>query len=387
LEHALTYLEESLELARPLGNRYLLGEVLLFLARVEADLGRLDRMLAHAIECVNIGRETNAVLLAASVFLGMFEPPDRRQALLEEFLAAALKIGSVNVGYAFQLLAEFALENGDLHRAGQLFAESYQHYRQHGDRGGPAAVSTGLGRILLLQGDYSQAISLFEKSRNLWHVSGWERYSAFSTRMLGRVAWYQGDYETAARRYQECFEILQRCSNRDEMAVTSIYQALLLRDQGEYQRAKALCDESLEVIRQVNWRDEIGWALLAKASIVHCLGEPERTVKIYRESLTVLSESSDRILKVTVIEGLGVALASAKDYPRAEGLLAFAESQRNQMGIILPPPEQPYHDEAIKILRQALDEETFAQAWQAGQAMTLEEAVAEALSNEGEKLP
>ena len=49
------------------------------------------------------------------------------------------------------------------------------------------------------------------------------------------------------------------------------------------------------------------------------------------------------------------------------------------MGIIIPPPEQPYHDEAIKILHEALDEETFAQAWQAGGSLTLDEAMAEAL--------
>jgi tetratricopeptide (TPR) repeat protein len=160
------------------------------------------------------------------------------------------------------------------------------------------------------------------------------------------------------------------------MAVTSIYRAMLLRDQGEYQRAKALCDESLEVIRQVNWRYDIGWALSKQASIVQCVDESKRAMKIFQESLNVLSESGDCILKVEVIEGLGVALASAKDHVRAAHLLAFAEAQRNKMGIVLPPPEQPYHDEAIKNLREALDEETLAQAWQTGQALTFDEVIA-----------
>jgi predicted ATPase/DNA-binding SARP family transcriptional activator len=380
-ERALTYYEESLDLARRSGNRFWTGEALRNLASVDIVLGRPDQMRAHAAECVEIGRETNAILLAASTYLSWDEPSDRRQVLLEEFLAAALKSGSVNVGYAFQSVAQFVLENGDLQRASRLFEESYQHYGQHGDRGGPAAVLTGLGRIAMLQGDYARATSLFEKSRHLWRMAGWEHLSAFRTRWLGVVAWSQGDYETAARQYQECYEILQRHSDRDEMAVTSIYQAVLLRDQGDCQRAKTLCAESLEVIRQVNWRIELGWALSIQASIAQRMGESAHVIETYQESLQYLRELSYRILKVEVIEGLGVALASAKDYTRATHLVAFAEFQHNQMGIIIPPPEQPYHDEAINILREALDEATLCQAWQAGQAMTLEDAIALALES------
>jgi tetratricopeptide (TPR) repeat protein len=357
----------------------LIGQILFELVPVDMKLGRPDQMRVHAAECVEIGRDTSAILLAALPDLSVFEPLDRRQALLEEFLAAALKSGSFNVGYAFQSLAEFVLEDGDLPRASRLFEESYAHYNKFDHKGGPAAVSAGLGRIALLRGDYARAAALFERSRNLWRTIGWERYSAFATRMLGEVASYQGDCETATRYYQECFEIYQRYSNRYGMAVVSVSQAMLLRDQGEYQRARMLSDESLETFRQRNFKDEIGWALSAQASIVQRIGEHSEAVETYRESLQYLGESSDRIFKVGVIEGLGVALASAKDYARATRLLAFAEGWRRQRGIVLPPPEQPYHDEAIGILREALDEERLSQAWQAGEAMPLEQAMTLAL--------
>jgi tetratricopeptide (TPR) repeat protein len=379
-ESTLRYSEEALALARQFGDQSLIGRALLTLALEEGTFQLPDRLRVHAAECVDIGRETNDVhLLSALYLLGYFEPPDRRLALLEEFLAAALRGGSAGfLLYARHSLAYFALEGGELQRSKQLLEECYRQC-EIANKGWLARISSDLGQIALRLGEYAHAISLFENSRNKWRALGWERLFAFPTRWLGKVAWYQGDDETALRHYQECYDILQRFSDRDEMAVTQIHQAMLLRDQGEYQRAKQLCDEGLEVIRQVNWKGEIGWALAMQASIVQCLGEPERAVEVYRESLPYFNESSDRILKVEVIEGLGVALASAKDYARGAHLLAFAEAQRNQMGIILPPPEQPYHDEAIRILREALDEATLTQAWEAGQAMTLEEAVAEAL--------
>jgi non-specific serine/threonine protein kinase len=387
LEHALRYCEESLALARQLDNRLLLGQALFWLAEVELELGHLDQMRVHATECVEIGHEINdTILVWPSVWLGLVEPPDRRLALLEEFVDVAEKNRAICLSRAYQFLGEYHLDDGDLQRANQLFEESEHADDQvTSDKDSledlQAMTSSGLGRIALMRGDFAKATSLFEKGRNRWRALGWEHESASLTRMLGKVAWYQSDYEAATRYYQECFDILQRFSDRDEMVVTQIHQVMLLRDQGEYQRAKQLCDESLEVVRQVNWRDEIGWALSAQASIVHSMGESEQAVKIYREGLTVLSESSDRILKVEVIEGLGVALASAKDYLRAARLLAFAEAWRKERGIVLPPPEQPYRDEALKILREALNEETFAQAWQAGAALTLEEALAEASGN------
>jgi hypothetical protein len=82
------------------------------------------------------------------------------------------------------------------------------------------------------------------------------------------------------------------------------------------------------------------------------------------------------------LEGFGEALVASGDYLRAAQLLAFTELHRNKTGKIIPPPEQPYHDKAIKTLREALDEETLTQAWQAGQVLTFDEVIALALEEQ-----
>jgi hypothetical protein len=89
----------------------------------------------------------------------------------------------------------------------------------------------------------------------------------------------------------------------------------------------------------------------------------------------------DREAMTDALEGCGEVLVASGDYQRGVQLLAFAELHRNKTGKIIPPPEQPYHDEAIKILRETIDEATLAQTWQAGGSMTFHEVIALALES------
>ncbi len=86
------------------------------------------------------------------------------------------------------------------------------------------------------------------------------------------------------------------------------------------------------------------------------------SVKLYREGLPDLHAQDDREAMADTLEGFGEALVANGDYLRAAQLLAFAELHRNKTGKIIPLLEQPYHNEAIKNLREALDEATLAQA-------------------------
>ena len=52
------------------------------------------------------------------------------------------------------------------------------------------------------------------------------------------------------------------------------------------------------------------------------------------------------------------------------------------MGTPLPPVEQPSYETTVQMTKAALGEAAFAAAWAAGQALTLEQAVAEALADE-----
>jgi hypothetical protein len=57
---------------------------------------------------------------------------------------------------------------------------------------------------------------------------------------------------------------------------------------------------------------------------------------------------------------------------RAARLWGAAEALRDSLGLPLPPNEHPEYDRSLAAVREALGQETFARAWAAGRAMTLE---------------
>jgi DNA-binding NarL/FixJ family response regulator len=81
----------------------------------------------------------------------------------------------------------------------------------------------------------------------------------------------------------------------------------------------------------------------------------------------------------TVAAGRGQGAAGAR---RATRLLGAAAAARQRIGAPLPPVDRPGHEATMQAARAALGERAFAAAWAMGQALGLEEAVAEALAED-----
>jgi hypothetical protein len=140
-----------------------------------------------------------------------------------------------------------------------------------------------------------------------------------------------------------------------------------------------LCEQSLAIYETSGRTTSRTYVIVNLASVEQRAGNLAQAVSLYREGLHGLHTLDDREAMTDALEDFGAVLVACNAYRRAAHLLGFAEQHRNKVGKIIPPPEQPYHDEAIKILRETLDEETLAQAWQVGGAMTFDEILAEAL--------
>jgi hypothetical protein len=83
-----------------------------------------------------------------------------------------------------------------------------------------------------------------------------------------------------------------------------------------------------------------------------------------------------------VLEGFAL-IASAQEQPeRAARLWGAAVELRGEIGSLLPLNEREEYDRNIAMVRTALGEEAFTAAWAEGRAMTMEQAIAYALSEE-----
>jgi hypothetical protein len=82
----------------------------------------------------------------------------------------------------------------------------------------------------------------------------------------------------------------------------------------------------------------------------------------------------DRPRIVEAVERLAWALAADGQAGQAALLLACAARERDEMGIVLPPIDLPYHERALCAVQDALGQQTFAATWAEGEALDLEEA-------------
>jgi hypothetical protein len=78
------------------------------------------------------------------------------------------------------------------------------------------------------------------------------------------------------------------------------------------------------------------------------------------------------------IEALA-CIDSCLDALRAARLFGAAQVLREAIGVTLPPAERRDHNAALAVVRATLNPLSFQAAWNEGQIMTLDEAVAYAL--------
>jgi hypothetical protein len=147
---------------------------------------------------------------------------------------------------------------------------------------------------------------------------------------------------------------------------------------GDMTAALALLGENLTVYQDHANKWGVGLTLHGLGLVAWRQGDRRRAMTLLRESLVFRREMGNRPGIAECLEGLA-AVVGAGQSARAARLLGAADALRRVIATPLPPVERPSYEATVTATRVALGEAAFAAAWAAGQALTLEEAVAEAL--------
>ncbi|MCD6032149.1 MAG: transcriptional regulator, family [Thermomicrobiales bacterium] len=233
------------------------------------------------------------------------------------------------------------------------------------------------------QGDLSRAAALGKEGVALAIAEGDTLHAAMLVYHLALVADAQGDLDTARTRVEEALVHFRALPSSHWLASHGIAIALnTLGDvsvrQGDLMAATLAMEEALAIWRQRG--DAWGAALALKnlADLALRRGETVGAAQRFRDGLAGFWEVGDKSGMAHCLESL--AWLAVRDRPeQATRLLAMAEVVRDRLGTSLEE-QRGSHDEAVAIARAALGEGPFAAAWEAGRALPLAEAIAEALA-------
>ena len=304
-----------------------------------------EQVLAQPGTSARTAARAMALLAAGAMTMFQGDLP-QAQLLLEESIAIGREVGRAakrTLALALALLAYGALLQGHLGAARELAEEGVRLFREVGEAWGTALALNHLGRATLELGDPVAARPLLEESAALFRAGNMQRL-AMPLNTLGRMALRQGD-DTGARAY---------------------------------------CEEALAVARATGDELFIAEALAELGTVALHVGDSGQATALYQQSLALIWTRGYRECIAEDLAGLAAASSLLGQPERAARLFGAVEALREVSGIRLAPLPRADYDRAVEGIRAHLDEATFAQAWEKGRAMPLEQAIAEALATQDE---
>jgi predicted ATPase/class 3 adenylate cyclase len=242
------------------------------------------------------------------------------------------------------------------------------------------------GFLALWQSDFAAAESWLEQAAALGQTAGDRRTAALALNYLGVLAMYQGNLEGAAARFEASLALAREVGDRHGSALTLNNRGNVAVYQGDLERAAAAFAEALALFRQVGDRGSIAACLLNLGWMARLRGEMAQAEALQREGLALSQELGDPRVCAEALEALASTAGAAGQGERAARLVGAAAAVRETIGAPQPSDERADTEAAVAAARAALGEEQWAAAFAAGQALSLEQAIAEALGETGREL-
>jgi tetratricopeptide (TPR) repeat protein len=306
---------------------------------------------------------------------------DQRFAVSDQALALFRDAGDrAGIAWIIEHRGSYASFSGDYVQATQLLEEALVLYQQIDQHEGIASTLHGLGDVARDTGDAARASQLLGESLAVCQAEGYVEEATLVLCGMGDVICIQGDFPRATARYWESFrwfEDEQHYSGTRNYALRNLGFMVLL--QGADERVLAVLQQAVAWYREKG--NQVGLGLLTDmlGAVLYNAGQAEAGLAILHEALTLQMQLGQIYLVLEIIELLaGIALGQGQTVQAAR-LLAAASALRRVHRQPGYPAARSYSDHILAAARAQLSADAFAAAWAAGQAMTLAQAIAEAL--------
>jgi predicted ATPase/DNA-binding winged helix-turn-helix (wHTH) protein len=273
----------------------------------------------------------------------------------------------------------------DYDAAERFLQQSLSLYEELGDQTGIASSLNALAVLSRDRGQYSLAHSYFERSLACWRLLPDRLAIARCLHNLANLVKVLGDYPRARWALNEATEIFEELGDRAGAAWSINQLGDIARAQGDVTDARKLYQRALAIFREAE--DPWGSArCLTDLGHIDCdEGNHSAAHSAYREALKIIGRLGHRRGIARVMEGYACLALARGQADRALKLAAAAASLRQQ--IPLHQEEQSKLDQMLRTAWNSLSEAEGKRAWEAGAAMSMEEAVQYSLEQPDSAIP
>jgi predicted ATPase/DNA-binding CsgD family transcriptional regulator len=300
-------------------------------------------------------------------------------------VAMAWSIGSVDIIYALRLVE--ALRDHWLYDGyaaeGRHWCDLILESRTEVPENLLAGVLCTAGILAYNINDVRQGEKLLGRSVELFRQSGDERRTAWALTFLAITGTGSpgeiGRYIEMAQQSLKMFRKLE-----DQPGLAQAYNILgeLARWTEDYQAAQLYYEECLRIaqITGEHMREAMQYENLGV--LAHYRGQYELAAEQMRRGLFIFRELGTGYGLAIALASLAGPIAKLGDYEKAARLLGAADAELESLGTNQQPVDQVGIGQFRSSVREALGEDAFQEAWQAGHDLSIDEALEYALGSQ-----
>jgi tetratricopeptide (TPR) repeat protein len=221
-----------------------------------------------------------------------------------------------------------------------------------------------------------EGLRLYQELEDAWGV-------ALALWSLGQLRAQSGDLAAAEALCEQSLVANAAVGDRDNSANARTILAYVAVARGDATTARELLEQALRLHRELGDRRSSGMALARLGDLAYSVDDGAAAKDLYSQALPIFLDSGDSGMCALVLTGLA-SLALAADAPvQALHLASVASNTTSAPWVAgerwadVPGPLQ-IREAAARVLSQ----EAVIRAWAEGQAMTLDEAIAQALADD-----
>jgi non-specific serine/threonine protein kinase len=231
------------------------------------------------------------------------------------------------------------------------------------------------------EGERADESALAEEALALARTSGDSAMMARALLGAGQAAVSLSDFEQAEQLLQESLELARAGAETRPICMALGSLATLYRTAGQPGRARELWQESLPLIRAVGDRYGTAICLFGLASVAIEEGQPEDAPPILAEALALALELDYREGIAYFLEGAAAVAASRGDPKRAATILGRMQAIHGELHFTANADDERLNAHTAEAARAAMGESAFAAALEAGEDMSVEQALAYAIED------
>jgi predicted ATPase/DNA-binding CsgD family transcriptional regulator len=322
---------------------------------------------------------TCGVLTGAGVLAALQGDYDQAIRHSEDALAGWRELGDHRgVARTLLCLATVARFRDDYAGAESLGHESLAAFETIHDRWGIGHVLTHLGMVAWVQGDHATGTAFYEEA--LAHLrDGGDESGIFDVLLeLGKGACDEGDLTRATTLFEECLTLCTSMGDETGRGAALTELGVVARLLGDHARASDLLMEAAALARENGDRRQIAYLAAHLGEVDVATGDIASAAARYVEALGLFLPMGNRVGIAQCLEAMARCAMIRGHVSSAIRLLGSCAALFTAIGAAAPPDRDPATDAAS--LKSRLSPAEFDRAWDAGWALSPEEATAEAVA-------